>query len=67
MFLLFVDSINSFFTDSPLFLSLVVITNVAPNFAKPFAVSLPIPDVAPVIITIFDFRRNHFPIIFNMG
>ncbi|GAG79562.1 unnamed protein product, partial [marine sediment metagenome] len=45
----------------------VIITNVAPNFAKPLAVSLPIPDVAPVIITIFDFRRNHLPIIFNIG
>src|SRR3989338_381337 len=55
MSLFFVSSIISFLVSSPFFLSLYVKTIFAPIFAKPMAVALPMPDVAPVIKTTFPF------------
>ena len=55
IFLFLVDLISSSFVFFPFISSLVVNTIVAPNFAKPIAVSFPIPDVAPVIKIILSY------------
>jgi hypothetical protein len=57
IFLLLVACMISFLVAIPLFLSLAVITMVASKDAKPIAVSLPMPDVAPVIKTILFFKQ----------
>jgi hypothetical protein len=59
MLVFFVASMSSCLVCSPRCTSRVVITTVAPSIAKPVAVSLPIPDVAPVISTIFPFILAH--------
>lgn len=59
MFLLLVACMSSFFISNPFLLSLVVKTIVAPRCAKPFAVSFPMPDVAPVMNMILSFKYTH--------
>jgi hypothetical protein len=59
MFLLSVYFIISSFVSFSLLSSIVVKTTVAPSAARPFAVSFPMPDVAPIIKTILPFKKKH--------